>query len=124
MFNHGCNRSCSLDYLDDPCVDSKSSNSILFCYCVLLLLQKKKKNLNTFVNVSSTSYLKINDRKLTHVEQNYHRDIIAKVQNLFHCPKIPQGTINYHADNFLCEGSSVYPKILEVIARAIHFQGK
>lgn len=41
-----------------------------------MMMMKKGKNPNTFVNVRY-------ERKLTYAEQNYHKDVIAQIHDLF-----------------------------------------
>ena len=55
------------------------------------------------------------------VEQKYHKDAIKDSHNLINRFEKPEGTIDYHSDTVYRERSNKYPKILEVIAKAIHF---
>ena len=48
---HGCNPSCSLNYLNNLFVYSTSSDSVFYIHCALVVSQEKRKNLNKFVNV-------------------------------------------------------------------------
>ena len=92
--------------------------SIAHCLCL-----KKRKNLNTFVNACSSNWHNIIERQSIYVERKYHKYVIKDSHNLINHFEKPEGTIDYHSDTIYRERCNKYPKILEFIARAIHFHG-
>ena len=120
---HGCNRLCSLNYLNNLFVYTTSSDSVFCIHCALFVSQEKRKNLNTFVNACSSHWHNIIERQSIYVERKYHKDVIKDSHNLINHFEKPEGTTDYHLDTIYRERCNKYPKILEFIARAIHFHG-
>ena len=58
------------------------------------------------------------------MERKYHKDAIKDSHNLINRFEKSEGTIDYHLDTVYRERCNKYSKILEVIARAIHFHGR
>ena len=79
---HGCNRSCSLNYLNNLFVYSISSDSVSSIHCALFVSQEKRKNLNTFVNVGCGDWHNIIERQSIHVERKYHKNATKDSVNL------------------------------------------
>ena len=48
--DHGCNRRCKLDFLDNNFVYSKSTDSVWCLPCTLFVKSSKRDGLKTFVN--------------------------------------------------------------------------
>ena len=105
-------------------VYSVSSDSVFCIHCALFLPQEKRKNVNTFVNVGCSGWHNIIERESNHLERKYHKDIMEDSHDLINRFEKPEGTIDYHSSTIYQERCNKYPKILEIIARAIHFHGK
>ena len=96
-------------------------SDFVFCiHCALSVSQEKIKNLNTFVNVGCNNLHNIIERQSIHVEQKYHKGAIKDSHIHINCFEKPEGTIDYQSDPVYHERCNKCPKILEVIARAIH----
>ena len=109
IYLHRCNRSCSLNYLNNLFVYSTSSDSVFYINCELICIslrthlhlfvsQEKRKNLNTFVNVGFCDWRNVIERQSIHVEQKYHKDAIKESHNLIDCFEKPEGIIDYHSE--------------------------
>ena len=73
IFIYGGNRSCSLNYVDNPFVYGTSKDSIFCLHYVLFFPQEKRENLDMFVNVGCNYWYNSNERKLTYTERNYNK---------------------------------------------------
>ena len=93
---HGCNRSCSLNHLNNLFIYSTSSDSVFCIHYVLFVSQEKKKKLNTFLHVRCSDWHNIIERQSIHVERKDHKDAIKDSHNLinrFEKQKEPLTTI-------------------------------
>ena len=106
---HGCNRWCTLNYLNNLFVYSISSDSLFCIHCALFASQEKRKNLNT-LNVGCSDWRNIIERQSIHVERKYYKDAIKDSHNLINCSEKPEGTIDYHSDTVYHERCNEYSK--------------
>ena len=79
--------------------------------------------MNTFVHVGCSDWYVI-ERQSIYVERKDHKDAIKDSHNLINRFEKPEGIIDYHSETVYRERCNKYPKILEVIARDIHFHGR
>ena len=89
---HGCNRSCSLNCLNNLFVYSTSSDSIFCIHYALFVSQEK----STFVHVGCGDWHNIIERQSIHVERKDHKDAIKDSHDLinrFEKQKEPLPTI-------------------------------
>ena len=77
--HHGCNRTYSLNYLNNLFVYSISSDSVFYIHCALFVSQEKTKNLNTFIKDGCSDWHNIIERQSIHVEQKHLKDAIKNI---------------------------------------------
>ena len=99
-----------------------SSDSVFCIHGALFVSQEKRKNLNR--ERICSNWNNIIERQSIHSEQKFHKDATKDCHNLINRFEKPKGTIDYHSDAVYRERCNKYPKILEVIARAIPFYGR
>jgi hypothetical protein len=122
---HGCRRSCSKTYLDSNFVYSKSKDSVYCITCALFVpADKRNTNMNVFVNVGCKQWHHIKEKKDRHCETRYHQKAFLVAEMFKTRFENPKQTLPNIVDKTKKDRDEKYAKILEYIARAVHFCGR
>jgi hypothetical protein len=122
--DHGCNRRCNMDYLDNNFVYSPSTDSVWCIVCALFSSPSKRDNLHIFVNSGYSQWHNIIDKKKRHCDNQYHKNAMDNAERFKSRFENPSATIPLLLDNERKERYVKYQLILEKIARAVHLCGR
>jgi len=122
---HGCNRRCKLDYLDNNFKYSPATDSVYCLPCALFVAPgDKRKSLNFFVNSGHCKWSNIKEKQKAHCATRYHQQAIFDADNLISRFEKPETTLPLRINKELQERHDTYGKVLLKIAQAVHFCGK